>query len=178
MLKGIFISRIGGILIMEENKYGNLLDKYINGNNSKVYNGMIDNARQKCAGEAGNRYGNLLKNVKPDMDCLNTMVNLEDERRRKKAKEAEAERESNAKRQNRIEREKKEHENHVASNTKFVNDFLEKKRNEQERKDRETQGKRKKTEEEQKIYSDIDKLMNISPKLADAYVGVMANIKK
>ncbi len=64
---------------MSENKYGNLLDKFMNGNNSKDYKDMLDKERQKYAGEAEKRYGDLLKNVKPDMNCLNTMVNLEDD---------------------------------------------------------------------------------------------------
>jgi len=98
------------------------------------------------------------------------MVNLEDDRRRRKIKEAEEEREINAKRQKRIEREKQEHENRLARNNAFVNDFLEKKKSEQALKDKEAQDKRKREEEEQKLYSDIDKLMNIDPKLADAYI--------
>lgn len=155
---------------MTENRYGELLDKYINSGNSKDYNGMLDREKQKYIGEAENRYGDLLKNVKPDMNCLNTMVNLEDDRRRRKIKEAEEEREINAKRQKRIEREKQEHENRLVRNNAFVNDFLEKKKNEQILKDKEAQDKRKKEEEEQKLYSDIDKLMNIDPKLADAYI--------
>ncbi len=59
-----------------------------------------------------------------------------------------------------------------------MNDFLEKKKNEQALKDKEAQDKRKKEEEEQKLYSDIDKLMKRNPKLADAYVDVVAKIQR
>ena len=45
-------------------------------------------------------------------------------------------------------------------------------------KDRESQKRRKRELEEQKLYSDIDELMSIDPKLADAYVDIMAKIQR
>ena len=45
---------------MTENKYGNLLDKFMKGNNSKDYDRMLDREKQKSVGEAENRYGDLL----------------------------------------------------------------------------------------------------------------------
>lgn len=40
---------------MAENKYGNLLDKFMNGNDSKDYNSILDKERQRNVGETENR---------------------------------------------------------------------------------------------------------------------------
>ncbi len=154
---------------MEKKKYGNLLDKFMDGD-SKAYNGMLDKEKQKYIGKEEDRYGDLLKNAKPDMHCLDIMVNLENDRNRRIALEAEKEQQLNIDRQRRIEHEKQKHEEHIARNNAFVNEFLEKKKNEQEMRDRKVQEIKKREEEEGKLYSDIDKLMSIDFKLADAYI--------
>ena len=41
-------------------------------------------------------------------------------------------------------------------------------------KERKSQERMKRQSEEQKLYSDIDELMSIDPKLADAYMDVVA----
>lgn len=160
-----------------EKKYGKLLDRFMTKENLKDYNRMLDREKQKCKDEGQSKYGDLLKNVNPDLNCLNTMVNLENDRNIRRKKEVEEDRQRNIDRQRRIEDEKQKHEERVAKNSTFVNDFLEKKRTKQEMKDRQIQEKNKREAEEQKIYRDIDKLMNIDPKLADAYVGVIANVR-
>lgn len=160
-----------------EKKYGKLLDRFMIKENSKDYNRMLDREKQKCRDEEQSRYGDLLKNVNPDLNRLNMMVNLENDRNIRKKKEAEEDRKRDIDRRRRIEDEKQKHEERVAKNSAFVNDFLEKKRTKQEMKNRQIQEKNKRKAVEQKIYKDIDKLMNIDPKLADAYVGVIANVR-
>lgn len=70
------------------------------------------------------------------------MVNLENDRNRRMVLEAEKEQQLNIDRQRRIEHEKQKHEEHVARNNAFVIDFLEKKKNEQEMRDRAAQERR------------------------------------
>lgn len=87
--------------------------------------------------------------------------------RQQKAKE---ERQIQERMQERIEREKREMDEHIERNNAFVNSYLEKKRAEQESIAKAREEKRKEEAEQQELYNSIDRLMNISPKLADAFV--------
>lgn len=163
---------------MTENKYGNLLDKFANGEKTNDYNGMLDSEKQKCIKESENRYGNLLRNVSQNSKHLDTMENMVNSMDNLKRKRAEENRQFDERLQNRIEREKQGQEERTGKNNVFINDFLQKKRTEQEREEikaQEREREKMKEAEEQKAYSNIDRLMSINPKLADAYVGVMAN---
>lgn len=73
-------------------------------------------------------------------------------------------------RQERIEREKRKMDEHIERNNAFVNSYLEKKQAEQESTRRGREKKRKEEAEQQELYNSIDRLMNISPKLADVFV--------
>lgn len=83
---------------------------------------------------------------------------------------AEEERQIQTRRQERIEREKRKMDEHIERNNAFVNSYFEKKQAEQEAIRRAREEKRKEEAEKQELYNSIDRLMNISPKLVDAFV--------
>lgn len=155
---------------MSENKYGNLLDKYMGGGEKKDYSGILQKEERKYKGAENNIYGNLLENAKPDYAVYDDILNVSDTCRAFRQQKAEEERQIQTRRQERIEREKRKMDEHIERNSAFVNSYFEKKQAEQKviRKAREE--KRKEEAEQQELYNSIDRLMNISPKLADAFV--------
>jgi len=155
---------------MSENKYGHLLDKYMDGDNKKDYNGILHKAEKKYKGTENSRYGNLLDNAKPDYKLYDDIINVSDTCRAARQHKEEEERQIQAKRQERIEREKREMDERIDRNNAFVNSYLEKKQAEQEAVRKAREEKRREEAEQQKLYNSIDRLMNISPKLADAFV--------
>lgn len=155
---------------MSENKYGHLLDKYMDGCEKKDYSGILQKETKKYKDTENNRYGNLLENAKPDYKLYDNILSVSDTCRVARQHKEEEELQIQAKRQERIEREKREMDEHIEKNNAFVNAYLEKKQAEQEviRKAREE--KLKEETEQQELYKSIDRLMNISPKLADAFI--------
>lgn len=155
---------------MSENKYGHLLDKYMDGGEKKDYNGMLQKEEKKYKGAENDRYGNLLENAKPDYTLYDGILNVSDTCRAVRQQKAEEERQIQERMQERIEREKRELDEHIERNNAFVNSYLEKKQAEQEAVAKAREEKRKEEAEQQELYNSIDRLMNISPKLADAFV--------
>ncbi|MCM1048707.1 MAG: hypothetical protein NC433_09790 [Clostridiales bacterium] len=148
---------------MLENKYGHLLDKYMD-NNHVDYG-----TKQEREQTVQDRYGGLLEHAKPNNKLYDDILNVERTCKSiRQQREDEYER-ANIRRQERIECEKQEHENRVARNDAFVNDFLEKK--EAERK----VIKQKKKEEAEKadFYKNIERLANIDPHMAEVYIQAL-----
>lgn len=152
---------------MNENKYGHLLDKYMDGCEKKDYSGILQKEEQKYKDTENNRYGNLLENAKPDYKLYGNILRVSDTCRAVRQHKAEEERQLRTKRQERIEREMDEH---IEKNNAFANSYLEKKQAEQEAIRKAREEKSKEETEQQELYKSIDRLMNISPKLADAFV--------
>ena len=157
---------------MSENKYGNLLDKYMGGGEKKDYSGMLQKEEKKYKGTENDRYGNLLENAKPDYTLYDGILNVSDTCRAARKQKAEEEHQIQTRIQERIEREKCEMDEHINRNKAFVNSYLEKKQAEQEAIRKEREEKRKEEAEQQELYNSIDRLMNISPKLAHAFVEI------
>lgn len=138
------------------NKYGHLLDKYMDDKHVDY------KTKQEREEEARGRYGHLLDYAKPDYSTLEVMVKLEESNRERRRKEAEEEERANQRRQERIEREKREKQERIDRNNTFVNSYLEKK--EAERKAAEE--KRLKDEREQNFLNGIQKLIDIKDETA------------
>lgn len=155
---------------MNENKYGHLLDKYMDGCEKKDYSEILKKEEQKHKGTENNRYGNLLENAKPDYKLYDDILSVSDTCRVARQQKAEEERQIQARRQERIEHEKREMDERIEKNNAFVNSYLEKKQAEQEAIRKAKEERHKEEVEQQELYNSIDRLMNISPKLADAFV--------
>lgn len=155
---------------MSENKYGHLLDKYMNGCEKKDYSGILQKEEKKYKGTGNNRYGNLLENAKPDYKLYDNILSVSETCRVARQQRTEEEHRLQVKRQERIEREKREMDEHINRNNAFVNSYLEKKQAEQEAIRKEREEKLKEETEQQELYKSIDRLMSISPKLADAFI--------
>jgi len=156
---------------MGENRYGNLLDKYIDG--GKNYTSPILNkeAQKYNKSEEEKRYGGLLKNAKPDYKLYDDIVNASNAGLRLKQQRAEEERQANLRMQERIEREQRELQERKDKHDATINNMLAKKKAEQEAVE-----KRKKEEAEKaEIYKHIERLMETSPKAAEAYAEIYAN---
>lgn len=155
---------------MSENKYGHLLDKYMDGGNKKDYSGILQKEEKKYKGTENDRYGNLLENAKSDTTLYDDMLSVDCAAKQLRQEREQEYRQNNIRMQERIEREKCEMDERIDKNNAFVNSYLEKKQTEQEAMVKAREEKRKEEEEQQELYNSIDRLMNISPKLADAFV--------
>lgn len=155
---------------MSENKYGNLLDKYMGGGQKKDYSGILQKEEKKYKGNENDRYGSLLENAKPDYTLYDGILNVSDTCRVTRQQKEEEECQIQERMQERIEREKREMDKHIERNNAFVNSYLEKKQAEQEAIRKAREEKWKKEAEQQELYNSIDRLLNISPKLAEAFV--------
>lgn len=67
------------------NKYGHLLDRYMDCNNVDY------KTKQEREEETKSKYGHLLDYAKPDYSALETMVKIEESNRERRRKEAEEE---------------------------------------------------------------------------------------
>ena len=154
---------------MNENKYGNLLDKYT-GNGSNNSNKIVDDFKNRKKEEGKGRYGTLLDNVDKFPTPYDKMLDVENAMREMKRKEAEEqarhEQEIKAKR----EREKRELQARKDRNDAFVNDYLAKKEAEQKA----IEEKKKKEAEQAEIYRNIEKMMETCPEAAKAYAEIYA----
>ena len=155
---------------MSENRYGNLLDKYMDG--SKKYTSpLLSKEEQKYKAEGESRYGDLLKNAKENDKLYEDIINASNVGLRLRQERAEEERQANLRRQERIEREKQALQARRDKNTAFVEDYLAKK----EAAQKAIEEKKKKEAEQAGIYKHIEKLMQTSPKAAEAYAEIYAN---
>ena len=145
---------------MSDNRYGNLLDKYMDG--SKKYTSPIlsKEAQKYNKSEEEKRYGDLLKNAKPNDKLYDDIINASNAGLRLRQQRAEEERQANLRMQERREK-------HEAT----INNMLAKKKAEQD-----AIAKKKKEEAEQaEIYKHIERLMETSPEAAKAYADIYAN---
>lgn len=156
---------------MGENKYGNLLDKYIDGGKSYTSPLLNKEVQKYNKSEEEKRYGDLLKNAKPDYKLYDDIVNASNAGLRLKQQRAEEERQANLRMQERIEREQRELQERREKHDATINNMLAKKKTEQEAIE-----KRKKEEAEKaEIYKHIERLMETSSKAAEAYAEIYAN---
>ena len=149
------------------NKYGHLLDKYMDSNHVDY------ETKQQREEEDKNKYGHLLDYAKPDYSILELMSKMEDdriERWKQKAKEKELE---NQRRQVRIEEERRKEDEHIAKARNYAESLIKRKqakiKADADREEKEC----KEAEEQQSIYDRINRLMQISPESANAYVQVL-----
>ena len=142
---------------MTNNKYGNLLDKYIGAGNNKT--------------EEQQRYGDLLKNAKPDETLYNDIVNVSNANLKLRQQRAEEDQLANLRMKERIERKERELEARRAKNDATINSMLDRKKAEQDSIIR----KKKEEAERAEIYKRIEKLMETAPDAAQAYIDVYAN---
>lgn len=158
---------------MSENKYGHLLDKYMDGGNKKDYSGILQKEEKKYKGTENDRYGNLLENAKSDNTLYDDILNVSDTCRAARQQKAEEDRQIQERMQERIEREKREMDEHIERNNAFVNSYLEKKQLEQEAMVKDREEKRKKEEEQRNLQVSVERLSSIDPKLADTYINTL-----
>lgn len=149
-----------------ENRYGNLLDKYMNGGEKKSYSPMLNKEINKRKEEGESRYGDLLKNAKPNNKIYDDILNVHNSSMKCRQNEEEQERQDQLRRQERIDREQRELQERIDRNNAFVNDMLEKKRAEQ------AAVEKKKREEAEKadFYKRVERLANIDPHMAEVFI--------
>lgn len=156
---------------MSENKYGNLLDKYIDGD-KKYTNLYLSKEKQKYTKEEEEkRYGDLLKNAKPNNKLYDDILKVGDMSRRINQQRAEEERQSNLRIQERRKREERELQERREKHDAAINSMLERKKAEQEA----IEKKKKEENEKAEIYKHIERLMETSPAAAQTYAEIYAN---
>ena len=155
---------------MNENKYGNLLDKYLDDNNNNS-NRIMDDFKRRKKDEGNGRYGTLFDNVGELRTIYDSMLDCEKATSEYRRNKAEEERQEQERIQKNRERKEQELQAHRDKNTAFVEDYLAKKEAEQKA----IEEKKKKEAEQAEIYKHIEKLMQTSPKAAEAYAEIYAN---
>lgn len=149
------------------NKYGHLLDKYMDSNHVNY------EIKQQREGENENKYGHLLDYAKPDYSTLELMAKIEDnriERRKQEAKEQEL---SDQRRQARIEEKIRKEDEHNEKVRNYAESLIERKRTQIKADADKKEKERKEAEEQKDIYDRIDRLMQISPESANAYIQAL-----
>lgn len=155
---------------MSENRYGNLLDKYMGkerNNSNKILNDFTRSKKEEGKG----KYGTLLNNVGELRTIYDSMLDCEKATSEYRRNKAEEERQEQERIQKNREREKQELQARRDKNTAFINDYLAKK----EATQKAIEEKKKKEAEQAEIYKHIEKLMQTSPKAAEAYAEIYAN---
>ena len=156
---------------MNENKYGNLLDKYMDGGKNYTSPLLTQEAQKYNKSEEEKRYGDLLKNAKPNDKLYEDIINASNAGLRLRQQREEEERQANLRMQQRIEREEREMQERREKHDATINNMLAKKKAEQD-----AIAKKKKEEEEKaEIYRHIERLMETSPEAAKAYAEIYAN---
>lgn len=148
-----------------ENKYGHLLDKYLDGG-KKYTHPLSEKEAQNKKEECENKYGNLLDNAKPNYKLYDDMLAVDQAINKRNQKREEENKQVNIRRQERIEREKQEEQEHRDLNDKYVNAYLDKKKAEQEA----IKKKKEEEAEKQDFYQRVERLMNIDPHMAEVYI--------
>lgn len=151
-----------------ENKYGHLLDKYLDGG-KKYTHPLLGKEVQAKKEEGENRYGNLLDSAKPNYKLYDDMLAVEQAINKRNQKQEEENKQVNIRRQERIEREKQEEQRHIDLNKKYVNAYLEKKKAEQEA----IKKKKEEEAEKQEFYKNVEDLIKINPHLAEVYIQTL-----
>lgn len=129
--------------------------------------------KQQREGENENKYGHLLDYAKPDYYALELMAKIEDnciERRKQEAKEQAL---SDQRRQARIEEEKRKEDEHNEKVRNYVESLIERKRTQIKADADKREKERKEADEQKVIYDRIDRLMQISPESANAYIHAL-----
>lgn len=155
---------------MSESRYGNLLDQYMNGE-QKYTNQLLNESQNKHEAEGKTKYGDLLKNAKPNYEFYENMVKVAECGRKIKQQRAEEELQNNLRRQRRMEQDQIREQERKDRINATIDNMLEKKKAEQEV----IEEKKKKEQEQAEIYKHIEKLMQTSPKAAEAYAEIYAN---
>ena len=148
-----------------ENKYGHLLDKYMDGG-KKYTHPLLEKEANAKKEESKNKYGNLLDNAKPNYKLYDDMLAVEQAINTRNQKQEEENEQINIRRQERIEREKQEEQRHRDLNDKYVNAYLDKKKAEQEA----IKKKKEEEAEKQDFYNRVERLIKIDPHLAEVYI--------
>lgn len=156
---------------MNENKYGNLLDKYLDGGKKYTSPILSKEAQKYNKSEEEKRYGDLLKNAKPNDKLYDDILKVSDMRLRLKQQRAEEEKLANLRRKERQEREERELQERRAKHDETINNMLAKKKAEQDAIAKKKQEEAEKAE----IYRHIERLMETSPEAAKAYADIYAN---
>lgn len=150
-----------------DNRYGNLLDKYMDGDNEKKsYSPMLNREISKRKEEGKGRYGDLLKNAKPNNTIYDDIMNVHNAFMRHRQNEEEEAYQNQLRRQERIEREQRELQEHKDRNDTLINNMLEKKRAEQAA----VEKKKKEEAEKADFYKRVERLANIDPHMAEVYI--------
>lgn len=155
---------------MSENRYGNLLDKYMGkerNNSNKILNDFTRSKKE----EGNGKYGTLLNNVGELRTIYDSMLDCEKATSEYRRNKAEEERQEQERIQKNRERKEQELQARRDKNTAFVEDYLAKK----EAAQKAIEEKKKKEAEQAEIYKHIEKLMQTSPKAAEAYAEIYAN---
>lgn len=156
---------------MNENKYGHLLDKYLDDGKNYTSPILSKEAEKYNKSEEEKRYGDLLKNAKPDYKLYDDIVNASNAGLRLQQQRAEEERQANLRMKERREREERELQERREKHDATINAMLAKKKAEQAA----IEQKKKKEAEQAEIYKHIERLMETSPEAAKAYADIYAN---
>lgn len=156
---------------MNENKYGNLLDKYLDGGKKYTSPILSKEAQKYNKSEEEKRYGDLLKNAKPNDKLYDDIINASNAGLRLRQQREEEERQANLRMKERQEREERELQERREKHDATINSMLERKKAEQEA----IEKKKKEEAEKAEIYRHIERLMETSPAAAQAYAEIYAN---
>lgn len=156
---------------MNENKYGHLLDKYMDGGKKYTSPILSQEAQKYNKSEEEKRYGDLLKNAKPNDKLYDDILKVSDMGLRLKQQRAEEERLANLRMKERQEREERDLQERRAKHDATINNMLAKKKAEQDA----IEKKKKEEAEKAEIYRHIERLMETSPEAAKAYADIYAN---
>ena len=151
-----------------QNKYGHLLDKYVDGAHADYQ------TKQKREEEARNRYGHLLDYAKPDYKIYEDILGADDACRRVRQQRADDYEQANIRRQERIEKEKRELQERADRNNAFVDSYLEKKEAERIA----AEEKSKEAEREQSFLNSIQRMINSKKEATEMIARTNAMLKR
>lgn len=158
------------------NRYGHLLDKYINAGSYSDPNNK--ETREYIRDVENGRYGHLLDNVPdPLQKRHDTMIRLEDmaiERRERRNKEKEY---AELAAQERIKVEKVREQIHRDRIDSFSNGLMERKKAKIEAEETQKAKEREEAQRQQDYLNSIDRYMRINPKLAEEVVNIVEKCK-
>ena len=121
------------IFNINENKYGNLLDKYLDGGKKYTSPILSKEAQKYSKSEEEKRYGDLLKNAKPNDKLYDDIINASNACLRLRQQREEEERQANLRMKERHEREERELQERRAKHDETINNMLAKKKAEQQK---------------------------------------------
>ena len=143
-----------------ENKYGHLLDKYLDGSSIHFEEKMRREEEPKT------KYGDLLKYAKPDLTLYQHMVNIEESNRQRRKREEEEQKQSYIMRQERIEREIRKEREHRESINNFARSILAKAESKREAERKAAEEKRMEEEHKQNLLNAIQRTIDISDEIS------------